>query len=120
MVHDWNWADNYAWARNEVDTELPGSARSTQTGYEVGARIGYDWQRGCTLFGGRGLGAGRTRAQRATSPMGRGAANIDQLLVRGKLDWYGTVRARTGIVVDSVLLYTTGSFAYARRAGRPR
>ena len=28
--------------------------------------------------------------------------------------WFGTVRARTGIVVDNVLLYATGGLAYAR------
>ena len=28
--------------------------------------------------------------------------------------WFGTVRARTGVVVDNLLLYVTGGFAYAR------
>jgi hypothetical protein len=28
--------------------------------------------------------------------------------------WFGTVRARTGVVLDNVLLYVTGGLAYAR------
>ena len=34
--------------------------------------------------------------------------------VSSQLRWFGTARARTGIVVDSVLLYVTGGFAYAK------
>ena len=30
-----------------------------------------------------------------------------------KLQWFGTLRARTGIVVDNLLLYATGGIAYA-------
>jgi opacity protein-like surface antigen len=28
--------------------------------------------------------------------------------------WFGTVRARTGVVLDNVLLYVTGGLVYAR------
>jgi outer membrane immunogenic protein len=34
--------------------------------------------------------------------------------VSSQLRWFGTVRARTGVVVNDLLLYVTGGFAYAR------
>lgn len=114
LVHEWNWADNYAWARNEVSNTLPDGAHSTQSGYEVGVRAGYDWQRGCTVFGVLADWSWTNTSSSRYFTDGQGGLAVDQLLVRGKLDWYGTVRARTGIVVDSLLLYTTGGFAYAR------
>ena len=37
----------------------------------------------------------------------------DSVTVTSKLQWFGTLRARTGIVVDNLLLYATGGIAYA-------
>ena len=37
----------------------------------------------------------------------------DTVSISSKMRWFGTVRARTGVIVDNVLLYATGGFAYA-------
>jgi outer membrane immunogenic protein len=114
VLHDWNWNDNDAWARNEFDDNLPQNVRSNKFGYEVGARIGYDWQRGCTVFGVvADWSWSGTRTTKSLTDGDIGAAQ-DFLTVQGKLDWYGTVRTRGGVVVDNLLIYATGGLAYAR------
>jgi outer membrane immunogenic protein len=75
-----------------------------------GAQIGYNWQ--CR---GRLLGIETdwswTRATAETRLLPT-ATDID-LRATSKLNWYGTIRGRAGIVVDDILLYATAGLAYA-------
>jgi outer membrane immunogenic protein len=80
------------------------------SGWEAGIQGGYNWQSRCTLFG---IEADYQWTDIdhdfvRTGPLGR-------LTVAGSvsLQSFGTIRARTGIIVDNVLLYVTGGFAYA-------
>jgi outer membrane immunogenic protein len=111
--HDGNWIDNNAWARNEVDLALPDSSRTNKFGYEVGPHVGWNWQSRCTLWG---LVAdwswSGTRSSR-THTDGQPGAALDTLDIERRLNWYGTVRAKGGVIVDNVLIYATGGFAYA-------
>jgi outer membrane immunogenic protein len=36
------------------------------------------------------------------------------LTLTNDVQWYGSLRSRTGLIVDNLLLYVTGGFAYAK------
>ena len=77
-----------------------------------GGQIGWNWQRNCTVFGFEadwswsGMKAGETFFD-------GDAGTQDSLSIESKLRWFGTARTRAGIVVDNLLVYVTGGFAYA-------
>ena len=79
-------------------------------GWAAGVQGGYNWQSRCTLFGIEAdyqwtdIGHDFTR----TGPLG-----LVTLSGSVSLQSFGTVRARTGVIVDNVLLYVTGGLAYA-------
>ena len=96
-----------------IDDDLPTSARVTRDAANVGVQFGYNWQRNCTVFGFEAdwnwanLNASRTFTD-------GDAGTEDAITVEARLRSFGTLRARTGIVVDNVLLYVTGGLAFAR------
>ena len=47
------------------------------------------------------------------------AGTQDAITIESRMRWFGTVRARTGVVVDNVLLYVTGGLAYRSLQQRP-
>ncbi len=100
-----------AWAKNEVSTGLPDGAHSTQSGFEVGARIGYDWQRGCTLWGVVADWSWTNTSSARYFTDGQGAQQSISFWFGASSTGMKQCGARTGIVVDSVLLYTTGGWA---------
>jgi outer membrane immunogenic protein len=88
----------------------PTEVSRSVSGWEAGIQGGYNWQSRCTLFG---IEADYQWTDIdhdfvRTGPFGR-------LTVAGSvsLESFGTIRARTGVIVDNVLLYVTGGFAYA-------
>ena len=95
-----------------IDDNLPTNASQSDSNGLGGVQIGRNWQRNCTVFGieadwsWSGLRAQETYFD-------GDAGTQDTLTVSSKLRWFGTVRTRAGIVVDNVLLYVTGGFAYA-------
>jgi outer membrane immunogenic protein len=107
-THDWTWNDRDAWANNEVSIGLPLQTSTKDTGFSGGVQGGWNWQRRCTLFG---IEADWTWAGLSSDTFntdGQPGLALDRLSVNSKLDWYGTIRTRTGIIVDDVLLYVTG------------
>ena len=75
---------------------------------------GYNWQRCCSsvVFGVETdinyLNTSPTAFDIETSPLG-----TDATILKSRMDWFGTLRARAGVVVhDSWLLYGTGGLAY--------
>jgi outer membrane immunogenic protein len=91
------------------------SFTATDDSFTAGAQVGYNLQKGCTLFG---LEADvnwsdLNRDSRAGFPLlaALGENVNDRLGTR--IENFGTIRTRTGVVVDQLLLYVTGGFAWA-------
>jgi outer membrane immunogenic protein len=112
-THSSRWNDRDAWARNEFDANLVDNVNGQETGWGVGAQIGYNIQSGCTLFG---FEADWTWTDTFTQKYitdGDAGAALDTLTVNTRMNWYGTLRTKTGVVVDNLLIYVTGGLAYA-------
>jgi len=91
---------------------IPGSFTATDDSFTAGAQIGYNLQKGCTLFGIEAdwnwadLNAD-TRILPILAPAG-----LNNTLGT-RIENFGTIRTRTGVVVDRLLLYVTGGLAWA-------
>jgi outer membrane immunogenic protein len=88
--------------------------KDTDGGVTVGGYAGYNWQRCCSpfVFGLETdinyLDTHPTSFDIESSPTGTDSASF-----KSRMDWFGTVRARAGVVVhDTWLLYGTGGLAY--------
>jgi outer membrane immunogenic protein len=101
-----NWADRFA-----VDIGLDSVTRRTWSG-AGGFLAGYNVQRGCTVFGLEGDWSW-TGLNHSRTYTGNGVPLNMAVVLSDKLDWYGTVRARAGVVVDDLLIYATGGLAFA-------
>jgi outer membrane immunogenic protein len=95
-----------------IDDDLPTKARLTTDGWNAGVQGGYNYQSGCTLFGVEADWSW-TNKRASDTFLDGDAGTQDALTVSSRMKWFGTVRARTGVIVDNVLLYATGGFAYA-------
>ena len=102
-----------------IDTGLPRSTQDSNSGVNGGVQAGYNYQTGCTLFG---VEADWSWSDTNASSFNWdgdgpiGAAGVDTSSVSSRMRWFGTVRARSGVIVDNVLIYATGGFAYANFA----
>lgn len=102
---------------SDVTVPLGGSNGTANIdGFVGGGQIGYNWQTGAMVWGleadlqGTGQRGGLQFCATAGCPIGSLVANVDH-----KLDWFGTLRARAGVLVDPrVLLYVTGGLAYGQ------
>jgi len=115
----------YSWGRSgntETLSDLAtGAALFTNTsrndvnGVIGGAQVGYNWQSSNWLFGLEAdiQGSGEKGSSTIVCvACGDGPSNIISNLTQ-KLDWFGTVRGRAGVLVTpAVLLYATGGLAY--------
>ena len=94
-----------------IDTGLPRSTQDTNSGVNGGVQAGYNYQTGCTLFG---VEADWSWSDtNATSFNGDGdgpigTPGVDTSTISSRMRWFGTVRARSGVIVDNVLIYATG------------
>jgi outer membrane immunogenic protein len=99
-----------------IDDGLPASISGNDGGVNAGIQAGYNWQRGCTVFG---VEADWSWANNKFSEFqldGDQAPGgiTDSVNVESRLRWFGTARTRAGLVVDDVLLYVTGGLAFAK------
>jgi outer membrane immunogenic protein len=96
-----------------IDSDLPTSASLNDNRWNAGVQVGYNWQSNCSLFG---FEADWTWTNlRASGDFFDGDGGTqDSFTLESRVKWFGTVRARTGVVVDNVLIYATGGLAYAR------
>jgi outer membrane immunogenic protein len=112
-VHDWTWQDRDAWtfevSGNDADIHRD-SVSATDSGVAGGVQAGFNWQRGCTVFG---FEADWSWADLDSTKLHTDGDNDDTLRVRGTVDGFGTLRTRAGVVVDNLLLYVTGGLAFA-------
>lgn len=100
-----------------IDDGLSGSPyNDTRSGVNGGVQAGYNYQTGCTVFGVEadwswtGL---RASSFNQDGDQVAGGLPTDSVTLSSRLDWFGTARLRTGVVVDNLLLYVTGGLAYA-------
>jgi outer membrane immunogenic protein len=96
--------------QNRFNILLPTEVSRTVDGFAYGVQGGYNWQFRCTLFG---IEADYNWTDIdhdfvRTGPLGRAT-----LAGSSSLQGFGTVRARSGVIVDNLLLYVTGGLAYA-------
>jgi outer membrane immunogenic protein len=100
---------------HNIDSDLGASASDadiTKWGWHGGVTGGYNWQARCTVFGVEADWSwANAKADKRFTLFDNSSEDV---YVRSKMKWFGTVRARTGVVVDNLLLYVTGGFAYAR------
>ncbi|WP_237479616.1 outer membrane protein [Lichenibacterium dinghuense] len=95
--------------------ERPGSVKFDDTGFAVGAQIGYNYE--FLGFGGPGSGivvgfeadADYTDLAKSASYPGLDGYNS---MFRSGLNFLGTVRGRIGYAFNQFLIYGTGGFAY--------
>ena len=112
----------YGQQRGEITNETAGAPtsgvtfRDTDGGVTVGGYAGYNWQRCCSPFV---YGVETDINFLDTSPTSfdieanPGSFGTETVSLQSRMDWFGTLRARAGVVVhDSWLLYATGGLAY--------
>lgn len=106
------WIDRDAWVDNFGTDWAIGSVSRDKGGGTVGGQIGYNWQpTSCTVFGveldANWAGISDTRTYSPDSGTGT------VLTLEDRLRWFGTARTRAGVIVDNLMIYATGGFAYA-------
>jgi outer membrane immunogenic protein len=111
--YDHTWNDRDAWTSELSDDLQRSNVNAQKTGFIGGVQGGYNWQTGCTVFGIQadyGWSSINASVTETDSDLG---IDTDTLTVSSRLRGLGTVRARTGVVVDNLLLYVTGGVAFA-------
>jgi outer membrane immunogenic protein len=88
----------------------PHEASRSVSGWAAGVQGGYNWQARCTLFG---IQADYQWTDIEHDFVRTGPLGLVTLTGSVKLQSFGTIRARSGVIVDNLLLYVTGGFAYA-------
>ncbi len=108
--YDHTWRDRDSWAGGIEDDLVRSSLDLNESGFIGGIQGGWNWQQGCTVFG---LQADYSFASINTHAFETdGELPVETLTVDSKLKGFGTVRLRTGIVVDNLLLYATGGIGF--------
>jgi len=94
-----------------IDHRFATSTDTSNWSWNAGVLAGYNWQSRCTVFG---IEAdwNWTNAK-AEKHLGIGGEDT-YVNVASRMKWFGTLRARTGLVVNDLLLYVTGGVAWAR------
>jgi outer membrane immunogenic protein len=107
---EWSDLDNYGFSIFDLDNT--GNGSSAGNSWHGGAQIGYNYQAGCAVFGLQAdwSWTGAKASSLFRDDVGPGEQSLQ---AQSKMQWFGTVRARTGVAVNSLLLYVTGGLAYA-------
>jgi outer membrane immunogenic protein len=105
-----------AWASVDVDNVTTGGSisRTSNTGFAGGGQIGCDYQMGAWVFGIRNMfdGTSISGSRTFTDPRipGFGTGTVDT-----KVNWFDTLTARGGYLVQpNLLFYVQGGAAWAR------
>jgi outer membrane immunogenic protein len=138
VVYDWTGFYiggnvGYSWGRSSDTSTLTNGAgtvlftsidRTDLNGVVGGGQIGYNWQMQNWLWGLEAdiQGTGERGSRNFICPIGVCTPGAVLLVAPGaavplslnqKLEWFGTVRGRAGVLVSpTVLLYATGGLAY--------
>ena len=114
--YSYGWQDLDAF-RGQVfgdDHQAPDGTSVTKGGGHAGGVVGFNWQQRCTVFGIEGdYNWASSKASEILTNLGHNDGD-DAWNISSKLTSFGTIRLRTGVVVDNLLLYVTGGVGYAR------
>ena len=110
--HRYSDLDRFGLAVSTVDQLDRGKLYDSS--WNVGPQIGYNWQSGCALVGIQADWSwtdanARVRWTDFGQQLDAGYADLSS-----KMQWFGTARLRTGVVVNDLLLYVTGGAAFAK------
>jgi len=90
----------------------PSGFTATDDSFTAGVQVGYNLQKGCTLLGFEAsFNWADMNADTQVLPRLAPLGLTDTL--RTRIENFGTIRTRTGVVVDQLLLYVAGGFAWA-------
>jgi outer membrane immunogenic protein len=108
------WNDKDSWADEFDDDFALSNPSKDRAGVTVGGTVGYNWQKGCALFG-LIVDGSWTSIEGSTTYTPSSDTDTSPTVIRlhDDLNFWATARARSGVVVDSLLLYITGGFAFA-------
>jgi outer membrane immunogenic protein len=111
-IYDHHWQDLDSFAEVEVGGlgDIGHTTNTRKWGWNAGVVGGYNWQTRCTVFG---VEADWNWTDTKTFKR-LTVGDSEDVTVSSKMKWFGTVRARTGVVVDNLLIYVTGGLAWAR------
>ena len=105
-----------AWAHVDVDNVTTGGSisRTSNTGFAGGGQIGCDYQMGAWVVGVRNMfdGTSISGSRTFTDPgiLGAGTGTVDT-----KVNWFDTLTARGGYLIQpNLLFYVQGGAAWAR------
>ena len=112
--YDHKWNDRDAWTSENSDDLQRSNVSTQKTGFIGGVQGGYNWQTGCTVFGLQADYGWASINADAFETDGDTGIDTDSISVSSRLKSVGTLRLRTGLVVDNLLLYVTGGLAYGR------
>ena len=115
--HDYTWVDRDAWVDHFGMDWTIGSACSTYDDVTVGLQTGYNYQCGCALLG-LEIDASWADLQRSKlySPIVLSDSGLivrNDLVLNDRVDWFGTIRGRAGIISNNLLLFATAGAAWA-------
>lgn len=82
----------------------------TTEGFTAGLTVGHNWVCGKALFG---IEADLNWAGVENNRLYSIGGLVPLVQDNRSIDWYGTLRTRTGLVIDNVAVYMTGGLAYA-------
>jgi outer membrane immunogenic protein len=107
----WGYGDHTFRSLDSIGLFIgPQEVSRSVNGWAAGVQGGYNWQSRCTLFG---IEADYQWTDIEHEFSRTGPFGLVTLSGKVSLESFGTVRARTGVIVDNVLLYVTGGLAYA-------
>jgi outer membrane immunogenic protein len=110
-LYNHRWQDLNGFIKDELGHETPDHSDTTKLGWNAGATAGYNWQARCTVFG---VEADWNWTNAKATKYLTSDPGSEDVYVSSKMKWFGTLRTRTGLVVDNLLLYVTGGLAWAR------
>jgi outer membrane immunogenic protein len=114
-LYEHNWTDLDDFADEINDQVRVGHAQFKNSGFIGGVQTGWNWQSRCAVFGVQvDYGWSGIEASTDFTSGSSDSALRASLTITSKLRGIGTVRTRTGLVVDNLLLYVTGGFAWAK------
>jgi outer membrane immunogenic protein len=103
---------SYTAHQNDLDAYFADNSGYTasDTGFTGGAQIGWNWQN-CNALWGVEVDWSRGSLD-ATTRIAPGIPGLN-FAMTSSVNSFGTLRTRTGLVVDNLLLYVTGGLAFA-------
>jgi outer membrane immunogenic protein len=108
--HKFKDLDNFGFGIFGIDNF--GEFTNTDNDWHAGVQAGLNWQTGCTLFGVQvDWSWTGVKTESFHTDFLDGSDGTAQL--NSEMKWFGTARTRTGLVVENLLLYATGGFAFA-------